>query len=111
MVVGVLFLLSLFLSPIAGMIPPEATAPVLVIVGYFMMTLVKDIEWSDPRIGISALLTVVMMPFTFSITNGVAAGFVAYTVLSLGAGKWRDVHPLLYGVSAVFVWYFLHGVL
>jgi AGZA family xanthine/uracil permease-like MFS transporter len=110
-VVGVLFLLSLFLSPVAGMIPPEATAPVLVIVGYFMMTLVRDIEWSDPRIGISALLTIVMMPFTFSITNGVAAGFVAYTVLSVGAGKWREVHPLLYGVSAVFVWYFLHGVL
>ena len=110
-VVGVLFLLSLFLSPLAGMIPPEATAPVLVIVGYFMMTLVKDIAWSDPAIGIPALLTMIVMPLTLSITNGVAAGFVSYTVINVLAGRWKDVHPLMYAVSAIFVWYFLHGVL
>jgi AGZA family xanthine/uracil permease-like MFS transporter len=109
-VVGVLFLLSLFLSPLAGMIPIEATAPVLVIVGYFMMTLVKDIAWADPRIGIPALITMLMMPLTFSITNGVAAGFVSYTVINALSGKWKDVHPLMYLVSGVFVWYFLHGV-
>ena len=110
-VVGLLFLLSLFLSPLAGMIPPEATAPVLVIVGYFMMTLVRDIAWNDPRIGIPALLTMLMMPLTFSITNGVAAGFVAYTVINAFSGRWKDVHWLMYLVSAAFVWYFLHGVL
>jgi AGZA family xanthine/uracil permease-like MFS transporter len=82
-IVGILFLLALFLSPIAGMIPPEATAPVLILVGYFMMTIVREIDWADPGIGIPALLTVGMMPFTFSITNGVAAGFVAYTVIAL----------------------------
>jgi AGZA family xanthine/uracil permease-like MFS transporter len=109
-VVGVLFLLSLFLSPIAGVIPPEATAPVLVIVGYFMMTIVKDIEWSDPGIGIPALLTIVVMPFTYSITNGVGAGFLAYTVIALLRGRWREVHPLMYVVAAVFAWYFVHGV-
>jgi len=110
-VVGVLFLLSIFLSPLAGVIPPEATAPVLVIVGYFMMTLVKDVNWSDPGIGIPALLTIGMMPFTFSITNGVGAGFIAYTAIAVLRGRARDVHPLLYLVSAVFVWYFVRGLL
>jgi adenine/guanine/hypoxanthine permease len=109
-VVGVLFLISLFLSSLAGVIPPEATAPVLVIIGYFMMTLVRDINWQDPGIGIPALLTIIVMPFTFSITNGVGAGFLSYTVVALLRGRWRDVHPLMLGVSAVFAWYFIHGV-
>jgi AGZA family xanthine/uracil permease-like MFS transporter len=109
-VVGVLFLLCLFLSPLAGVIPPEATAPVLVIVGYFMMTLVKDINWQDPGIGFPVLLTMVVMPFTFSITNGVGAGFLSYTVIQLLRGRWREVHPLMLVVSGVFAWYFIHGV-
>jgi adenine/guanine/hypoxanthine permease len=110
-VVGVLFLLSLFLAPIAGMIPPEATAPVLVVIGYFMMTLVRDIEWQDPGIGIPALLTMTLMPFTFSITNGVGAGFIAYTVIALARGRVREIHWLMYVVSGVFVWYFARGLL
>src|SRR3990172_7224463 len=73
-VVGALFLAAMFFSPIAGVIPPEATAPALVLVGYFMMTLAKDISWSEPGLGIPALLTIVMMPFTYSITNGLGAG-------------------------------------
>jgi AGZA family xanthine/uracil permease-like MFS transporter len=81
-----------------------------VIVGYFMMTIVRDIEWSDPGIGIPALLTIVMMPFTFSITNGVGAGFLSYAVIAVLRGKGRDVHPLLFVVAAVFAWYFVHGV-
>ena len=109
-VVGVLFLLSLFFSPLAGVIPPEATAPVLVIVGYFMMTLVREIDWADPGIGIPVLLTIALMPFTFSITNGVAAGFISYTVIAILRGRWRDVHPLMLVVSAVFVWYFVRGL-
>jgi len=76
-----------------------------------MMVMVKDINWSDPGIGIPALLTVVMMPFTFSITNGVGAGFIAYTVISILRGRIRDVHPLMLLVSAVFGWYFWHGLL
>ena len=130
-VVGVLFLLCLFIAPIAGMIPPEATAPVLVIIGYFMMTIVREINWQDPGIGIPALLTMVVMPFTFSITNGVGAGFLSYTVIQLlRGGGWNDVaffgrnitrwsafrgrewslHPLMILVSVVFAWYFIHGV-
>ena len=108
-VVGVLFLIAMFFSPIAGVIPPEATAPALVIVGYFMMTLAKDIEWSDPGIGIPVLLTIVMMPFTYSITNGVGAGFVSYSLIALLRGKGKDVHWLMWVVSAIFVWYFVHG--
>src|SRR5439155_21256756 len=75
-VVGLLFLVCLSLSSLAGVIPSEATAPVLIIVGYFMMTIVKDINWQDPGIGIPALLTMILMPLTFSITNGVGAGFL-----------------------------------
>lgn len=110
-VVGVLFLLAIFLSPIAGVIPSEATAPILVIVGYFMMQAVGEIAWRDPAIGIPALLTIVMMPFTYSITNGVGAGFIAYVVIRVLQGKFREVHPLLYVVAAIFAWYFFHGLL
>jgi AGZA family xanthine/uracil permease-like MFS transporter len=109
-VVGLLFLVCLFFSPIAGVVPTVATAPILVIVGYFMMTLVKDIDWSDPGVGIPALLTIGLMPFTYSITNGVGAGFVSYTVIAVLRGRARDVHPLLYIVAGIFVWYFVHGV-
>ncbi len=109
-VTGVLFLLAMFLSPIAGVIPPEATAPALVIVGYFMMTLVRDIEWSDPGIGIPALVTILFMPFTYSITNGVGAGFLTYVVIAVLRGRAREVHPLLYAVALIFAWYFIHGV-
>ena len=107
-VVAVLFLLALFISPVAGLIPPEATAPVLILVGYFMMTIVREINWPDPGIGIPALLTITMMPFTFSITEGVAAGFVSYTVIALLRGRWREVHWLMYIVSAVFIWYYVY---
>ncbi|MGH2679196.1 MAG: NCS2 family permease [Actinomycetota bacterium] len=110
-VTGVLFLLCVFLSPLAGVIPPEATAPVLVIVGYFMMRGIGEIEWRDPAIGIPALLTIGMMPFTYSITNGVGAGFIAYTAIRLMQGKVRDVHPLMYLVTAGFLFYLLRGVL
>jgi AGZA family xanthine/uracil permease-like MFS transporter len=110
-VVGGLFLLAIFFSPIAGVIPQEATAPVLVIVGYFMMQSVGEISWRDPAIGIPALLTIVMMPFTYSITNGVGAGFLAYVAIKVLQGKFREVHPLLYVVAAVFAWYFFHGLL
>ncbi len=110
-VVGVLFLLSIFLSPLAGVIPPEATAPVLIIVGYFMMTMVREIDWADASIGIPALLTMIVMPFTFSITNGVGAGFISYVVIQVLRGRWDKVHWLLYLVSAIFVWYFVRGLL
>jgi AGZA family xanthine/uracil permease-like MFS transporter len=107
-VTGLLFLCCLFISPLAGIIPSAATAPVLVIVGAMMFELVRHIQWTEPGIALPVLLTIVLMPMTYSITNGVGAGFVSYTVLALLGG--RRVHPLLIGFSAVFVWYFIHGV-
>jgi AGZA family xanthine/uracil permease-like MFS transporter len=109
-VVGVLFLLAMFFTPLAVLIPPEATAPVLVIVGYFMMTQVREINWSDPGIGIPALLTIIMMPFTFNIAHGIGAGFISYLVIQIFRGRWRDIHPLMVIVSGVFGWYFFRGL-
>jgi AGZA family xanthine/uracil permease-like MFS transporter len=105
-VVAVLFALCLFLSPLAGVIPPEATGPALVLVGFFMLTLIRDIDWGDIEVALPAFLTIVLMPFTFSITNGVGAGFITYTLLKLVRGKPRELHPLLIGVSIVFLIYF-----
>jgi AGZA family xanthine/uracil permease-like MFS transporter len=107
-VTGLLFLCCLFISPLAGIIPSAATAPVLVIVGAMMFELVRHLEWKDPAIALPVLLTIVLMPMTYSITNGVGAGFVSYSVISLLGG--RRVHPLLLIFSAIFVWYFIHGV-
>jgi AGZA family xanthine/uracil permease-like MFS transporter len=75
-----------------------------------MVRKVAEINLADPRIGIPALVTMIVMPFTYSITNGVGAGLVLYTLLSVLTGKAREVHPALYIVSAVFCWYFWHGV-
>jgi adenine/guanine/hypoxanthine permease len=100
----------MFFAPLAGVVPTQATGPVLVIVGYFMMTIVRDIDWKDPGNGIPVLLTMVVMPFTFSITNGVGAGFLSYTVIQLLRGRGGQVHWLLYVVSAVFLWYFIEGL-
>ncbi len=105
-VVAVLFGACLLISPLAGVIPPEATGPALVLVGFFMLTLIRDIDWGDFEVALPAFLTIVLMPFTFSITNGVGAGFVTYTVLKLARGKVRELHPLLLAVSLVFLIYF-----
>ena len=109
-VVGALFVLSLLFAPWAQTVPREATAPVLIIVGYFMMRIVRDIDWNDPGIGIPALLTILVQPLTFSITNGIGAGFVSYTVIQVLRGRWNQVHWLMYLVSAIFVWYFIEGL-
>jgi AGZA family xanthine/uracil permease-like MFS transporter len=105
-VVAALFALCLFLSPLAGVIPPQATGPALVLVGFFMLTLIRDIDWGDIEVALPAFLTIVLMPFTFSITNGVGAGFITYALLKLVRGKGRELHPLLIGVSVVFLIYF-----
>ena len=105
-VVAALFFLSLLLSPLAGVIPPEATAPALILVGFFMLSLVRDIQWDEVDVALPAFLTIVLMPFTFSITNGIGAGFIAYTVLKASRGRIREVHPLLIIVSLFFLAYF-----
>lgn len=108
-VTGLLFLLTVFLAPIAALIPSEAAAPTLVFVGFLMMQQVVRINWADVEIAVPAFLTIVLMPFSYSITNGIGAGFIAYTVLKAARGKFREVHPLMYLTSALFVVYFASG--
>ena len=110
-VTGVLFALAMFLSPIAGVIPAEATAPALVIVGALMLSQIVGIEWDDIGIALPALLTVLVMPATYSITNGVGFGIISYVVIAVLRGKPWTVHPLLYACAALFVWYFVYGAI
>jgi AGZA family xanthine/uracil permease-like MFS transporter len=105
-VVALCFGLALFVAPLAGVVPPEATAPALIVVGYLMCALVREIPFSDLEEGFPALLTMTIMPFSYSITNGIGAGFVSYVVIKLVRGRGRAVHPLLYVVAAAFLLYF-----
>ena len=105
-VTGTMFLLATFLSPVVGMVPSEAAAPALVIVGYLMMTQATDIDWKNMEIGLPAFLTMALMPFTYSIAVGIGAGFISYVLIKLVKGKPKDVHPLIYVVAAMFVVYF-----
>jgi AGZA family xanthine/uracil permease-like MFS transporter len=109
-VVGLLFLASLGLAPVAGMVPAVATGPVLVIVGVMMFRLVSTIQWDDLLVAIPAFLTLITMPVTYSITNGVGVGFISYVALCLATGNVRRVKPWMYPAAAVFAWYFYHGV-
>jgi AGZA family xanthine/uracil permease-like MFS transporter len=105
-VTGVLFLLMIFLSPLAGLIPNAATAPALVLVGYLMFTQVKDINVADMENGIPALLTLILMPITFDITVGIGAGFISWIIIKVAKGKMAEVHPLMWIVGIGFVIFF-----
>jgi AGZA family xanthine/uracil permease-like MFS transporter len=109
-VTGVLFLLAMFLSPVVAVIPPEATAPALVIVGFLMAAIVTKVDLESIDEGLPALLTMVVMPFTYSITNGIGAGFISYVFIKAVRGKARDVHPLMWAVAVAFVLYFTQNV-
>jgi AGZA family xanthine/uracil permease-like MFS transporter len=111
LVTGVLFLLAMFLAPLVVIVPFEAASTALVVVGFLMMTAVRQIDWTDYEIAIPAFLTITLMPFTYSISNGIGAGVITYVLLKVAKGKAREVHPLLYGVAALFVLYFLRGPL
>ena len=105
-VTGVLFLLAMFFTPLVQVVPFEAATPALVIVGFLMITQVRNIDFSDYTIAIPAFLTIVVMPFTYSIANGIGAGFVSYAAIQTATGRARSVHPLLWIVAALFVLYF-----
>ncbi|WP_431935999.1 NCS2 family permease [Micromonospora sp. RP3T] len=109
LVTGGLFLLAMFLAPLSAIVPFEAASTALVVVGFLMMTAVRTIDWTDYEIAIPAFLTIVLMPFTYSISNGIGAGVISYVLVKLAKGKAREVHPLLYGVAALFILYFLRG--
>ncbi|MEV5496883.1 NCS2 family permease [Nonomuraea fuscirosea] len=108
-VTGLLFLLAIFFAPLVEVVPYEAAAPALVLVGFMMMTAVKDIDWTDFEIAVPAFLTVVLMPFTYSISNGIGAGFITYVLIKVVRGKAREIHPLLWGVAFLFALYFAIG--
>ncbi|APU40823.1 MULTISPECIES: NCS2 family permease [unclassified Streptomyces] len=106
-VTGALFAVALFLTPLATMVPSQAATPALVAVGFLILAgSVKDIDWSDFTIAVPAFLAMVMMPFTYSITNGIGIGFIAFSVLRLATGRGREVPAAMYVVSAVFVFYY-----
>ena len=102
-VTGLCFLLALFLSPIVGLVPSAATAPILIVVGVMMCGSLKDIKWDDIEVAIPCFLTVACMPFFYSITDGLAFGFISYVIVKLAKGKVKEIHPLMYVIVALFV--------
>lgn len=110
-VTGALFLLSMFFSPLIAVIPMEAGAPALVVVGAMMVTGIREIDLSDFRTSLPVFLTMVTMPLTYSVANGIGAGFISWTVIHALTGRAREVHWLLWIVSAGFVLYFVRGPL
>ncbi|MFD7945262.1 NCS2 family permease, partial [Streptomyces sp. NPDC059744] len=102
LVTGALFAVALFLTPLATVVPAQAAAPALIAVGFLLMAQVRHIDWERYEVAIPAFLTIAVMPFTYSITNGIGAGFLAYVVIKTVLGKAREVHWLLWGTSALF---------
>jgi AGZA family xanthine/uracil permease-like MFS transporter len=105
-VTGVLFLLAVFVTPLAEMVPFAATGPVLVVVGYLMATLIRDINFADVEEGFPALLGITLMPLTYNITVGIGAAFVSYVLVKAVRGKLAEVHWLMWVVAAAFLVYF-----
>ncbi len=109
LVTGLLFLgIGLFIAPLAQAIPAFATAPALVIVGYYMLSAVKEIDFTDHTEAIPAFLVLITIPFTYSIADGIGAGFISYTLLKLFSGRGRELHPLMYVLAVVFLAYFAY---
>ncbi|MFI6206920.1 NCS2 family permease [Streptomyces sp. NPDC051041] len=107
-VTGALFAVALFLTPVATMVPSQAATPALLAVGFLILAgAIREIDWADHTIAIPAFVTMLMMPFTYSITNGIGMGFITFTVLRLAAGRGREVPAAMYAVSAVFAFYYL----
>lgn len=102
-VTGICFALALVLSPIVGLVPSAATAPILIIVGVMMVGSLKDIDWKDITIAIPCFMTVIGMPLFYSITDGLALGFISYVVVKLATKKAKEIHPLMYVIVALFL--------
>ena len=105
---GILFLIAMFIAPAVGAIPAAATAPALIVVGSLMIAHAAEIPWSNPVISVPAFLTIVTIPLTFSIANGLAFGFVAYTVLKIARGEFRSVNWMVYVLTILFIARFLY---
>ena len=102
-VVGLLFGVALLVAPLAGAIPTAATAPALIIVGSMMMTSIAEIQWTEPEIAIPAFLTMVAIPLTYSIANGLAFGFCSFTLIKVLRGHFRRVNWMVYGLTVLFM--------
>ncbi|WP_214326764.1 NCS2 family permease [Nonomuraea sediminis] len=105
-VTGILLAITLLFTPLAAVVPAAAAAPALVLVGALMMTQSRNVPWSDLEVAIPAFLTIALMPFTYSITNGVGAGVISYTLIKAAVGKFKEIPWLLWVVSAIFLAYF-----
>ncbi|MBE3575350.1 MAG: NCS2 family permease [Firmicutes bacterium] len=106
-VAGLLFLLALPFTPIAGIVPAAATAPALIVVGFLMMQVVREIPWTDVEKALPAFLTIIGIPLTYSISYGIGFGFISYTLIQVLRGHFRDVHWLMYVASILFAMNFL----
>jgi AGZA family xanthine/uracil permease-like MFS transporter len=107
-VTGAMFIVALFVAPVVGAIPAAATAPALIVVGSLMMTAIGEVDWKDPEVSIPGFLTMLAIPLTFSIANGLAFGFIAYTVLKVARGKFREVNWLVYVLTLLFIARFIY---
>jgi adenine/guanine/hypoxanthine permease len=135
-VTGALFFPFMFLAPLIGMVPPQATAPALIIVGWLMISVLTEseeeaevaevgegerastakrqlagIDFHDVALGLSAAIVIMLMPFSFSITDGIAAGFIAYVLIRIFQRQWATIHPLMYGAAVAFTIYFAVPIL
>jgi AGZA family xanthine/uracil permease-like MFS transporter len=99
----------MFFTPLINLVPFEAVAPALVVVGFMMVSQVGKIDWQDWGIAIPAFLTFALMPFTYSIANGLGAGFISYVLIRTVQGKAREIHPLMWAVAAAFLLFFAIG--
>jgi AGZA family xanthine/uracil permease-like MFS transporter len=102
-VVAVLFLAALFLAPLAGLVPGYATAPALLFVACMMTRGLTEIDWEDVTEYAPAVITAIAMPLTFSIANGIAFGFIAYAAIKLVSGRWKEIHPAVAVLAALFI--------
>jgi AGZA family xanthine/uracil permease-like MFS transporter len=108
--VGLLFLASIFLAPLAGMVPAAATAPALILVGFLMISQMAAVDFKSPDTAIPSFLTLITIPFTYSIAHGIGYGFVTYVGIKVLTGRYRDPHPLMYLVAAVFAAFLVSGL-
>jgi AGZA family xanthine/uracil permease-like MFS transporter len=109
--VGILFLLVPFFTPIIAIVPAQATAPALILVGFFMLRTLKDVDWADMKEALPVLITMIAMPLTYSITNGIGFGFILFTAMMIFTGAVRKIHWLMWVATAAFVLYFMSGLI
>jgi AGZA family xanthine/uracil permease-like MFS transporter len=110
-VTGVLFLLAMFFTPLTQVVPLEVAGAALVVVGVLMVSQIRDIDWTEFSVGLPVFLTIIVMPLTYSIANGIGVGFISWVIVRSLAGKWREISPLLWIVAVGFLIYFVRGPL